>query len=55
MQKIFKYWLIVIIILAVIASFIVDIKSAFFGFLIVPTIIIACFILILGLFSTKKR
>jgi len=55
MQKLFKIWLIVIIALAVIASFIVDIESTFFGLFIIPTIIIACFILILGFCSTKKK
>ena len=55
MQKLFKIWLIVIIALAVIASFIIGVESAFFGFVLIPTILIASFILILGFGSSLKK
>jgi len=48
MQRIFKTWLIFILIFALIATFIVDIESMFFGFLLLPLIIVASILLILG-------
>jgi len=50
MQKIFRLWLIFILILAVIASFIVGIESAFFGLMLLPLIAIVTIIIILGYF-----
>jgi len=48
MQKIFKIWLIFIFILALIASLIVDIESLFFGFLLLPLLIITAALIIFG-------
>lgn len=48
MQKIFRIWIAFIFVFALVATFIVDIKSIFFGFVIVPVIIIAGFFVILG-------
>ena len=48
MQKIFRIWIAFIFAFAVVAAFIVDIKSIFFGFVLVPVIIIAGFFVILG-------
>jgi len=50
MQKVIKVWLIVIFILAIIASFIVKIESLIFGVLLLPLIIILAIIIILGYF-----
>jgi len=52
MQKIFRIWMIVIFILALIAAFIVDIQSPFFGFVLLPLIIVTGAIIALG--SVKK-
>ena len=48
MQKIFRVWLILIFILALVAAFIVDIKSLFFGFLLLPVLIITAALIIFG-------
>jgi hypothetical protein len=48
MQKIFRIWMAFIFVFALIAAFIVDIKSVFFGFVIVPVLIVAGFFVILG-------
>jgi hypothetical protein len=48
MQKLFKGWLVVILILAIIASFIVGIDKFIFGVLLLPLIIILIIIIILG-------
>ena len=48
MQKIFHIWLIIIFILALIAAFLVDIESIFFGFLLLPVLIITAALIIFG-------
>jgi len=48
MQRLIKAWLIVLLILAIIASFIVGFESLFFGVLLLPLIIILAIIIILG-------
>jgi len=48
MQKIFRIWIAFIFVFAIVAAFIVDIKSVFFGFVLVPVIIIAGFFVVLG-------
>jgi len=48
MQKIFRIWMIGIFILALIAALIVDKGSVFFGFLILPVLIITTIIIIFG-------
>jgi len=53
MQKIFKFWFIGMLILAIIASFIVDIESPIFGLLLLPLIIVLTAIIILGYVKRK--
>ena len=48
MQRIFKTWLIVILILSIIASFLVGIESTIFGLMLLPLILVMSIILILG-------
>ena len=48
MQKIFRIWMILIFILALIAALIVDKSSLFFGFLILPMLVISAIIIIFG-------
>lgn len=48
MQKVFRIWIICIFILALIAAFLVDFESIFFGFILLPMIIILAIIIILG-------
>lgn len=53
MQKIFKIWLIGIFILALIATLIVDISSAFFGFLLLPILCVTAILIVLGYFTKR--
>jgi hypothetical protein len=53
MQKIFKAWLIVIFVLALIASYLVGIESTIFGILLLPLLIVVGIIIIFG--STKSK
>ena len=53
MQRLFKTWLIVIFVLALVATFMVDISSPFFGFLLLPLLILVAIILILGYMRKK--
>ncbi len=48
MQRIIKGWLIALLILALIASYLIGIESLIFGVLLLPLIIILAIIIILG-------
>jgi hypothetical protein len=54
MQKIFRIWLSCIFILALIASFLVGIKSTIFGLLLLPLMIVVGIILIMASSKSKK-